>query len=189
MQVLKLKNNLVLYHGSYARIEKINFAKCVQGKDFGSGFYVTTDYAQSAKFVRTSIEKAVRNELIPEGTEKGFVNSFLYTEKSDVKIYEFKKANCAWLHFVAGNRRLGIFEEEIAELGRYDIVVGKIANDDTNRVINTCINEIYDVPGSCTADRTAIQLLLPNRLSNQICFRNEKAVSCLLFKKAEEVSI
>lgn len=53
-----LKDGVSLYHGSYAKIEKINLSNCLDGKDFGSGFYLTTDYEQAAKFIKTSIAKA-----------------------------------------------------------------------------------------------------------------------------------
>ena len=59
-----LKNGIILYHGSYAKIENVNLEKCLDGKDFGTGFYLTSDYAQAAKFIKTSIAKAVKNMLI-----------------------------------------------------------------------------------------------------------------------------
>lgn len=58
-----LKNGIFLYHSSYAKIEKINLSNCLDGKDFGSGFYLTTDYEQAAKFIKTSIVKAVEVKL------------------------------------------------------------------------------------------------------------------------------
>ncbi|MDD7450602.1 MAG: DUF3990 domain-containing protein [Treponema sp.] len=54
-----LKEGMILYHGSYCVIEKISLSKCAQGKDFGKGFYLTSDYSQASKFVKTSIAKAV----------------------------------------------------------------------------------------------------------------------------------
>lgn len=55
-----LKSGTVLYHGSYTKIEKIDLSKCQQGKDFGAEFYLTTDYIQAKKFIRTSIAKVVK---------------------------------------------------------------------------------------------------------------------------------
>lgn len=54
-----LKEGMILYHRSYCVIEKISLSKCAQGKDFGKGFYLTSDYSQASKFVKTSIAKAV----------------------------------------------------------------------------------------------------------------------------------
>lgn len=184
-----LKDGISLYHGSYAIIEKINLSNCLDGKDFGSGFYLTTDYEQAAKFIKTSIAKAVKNRMIKADINLGYVTTFRFEKVCDVSVYDFKKADKNWLHYVAGNRKKGIFEEELNELRGYDIVSGKIANDATNRVITAYINNVYGEPGSHFADRTAISLLLPNKLSNQVCFKTQAAVSCLEFVKAVEVGL
>ena len=34
-----LKDGMLLYHGSYAPIDKIDLSMCASGKDFGKGFY------------------------------------------------------------------------------------------------------------------------------------------------------
>ena len=39
----KLKNGMFLYHGSYAKVEKIDLGMCANAKDFGKGFYLTSD--------------------------------------------------------------------------------------------------------------------------------------------------
>lgn len=184
-----LKNEIILYHGSYEKIEKIDLSKCQQGKDFGAGFYLTTDYIQAKKFIRTSIAKAVKNKIIPESTNAGFASSFKFSEIADLKIFEFEKADKNWLHFVAGNRRKRIFEDELKQYDSYDIISGKIANDATNRVITAYLNGVYGQIGSPFADRTAIELLLQNTLTNQVCFRTEKSISCLSFLQAEEISL
>lgn len=178
-----------MYHGSYAKIEKISLSDCLDGKDFGSGFYLTTDYEQAAKFIKTSIAKAVKNRLIKSDINFGYVTTFRFEKVCGVSVYDFRKADKNWLHYVAGNRKKGIFEEELNKLRGYDIVSGKIANDATNRVITAYINNVYGEPGSHFADRTAISLLLPNKLSNQVCFKTQAAVSCLKFVKAVEVRL
>ena len=75
-----LKNGISLYHGSYAKIENINLEKCLDGKDFGTGFYLTSDYAQAAKFIKTSIAKAVKNRLIDESVNTGYVTKFIFNK-------------------------------------------------------------------------------------------------------------
>ena len=39
-----LQDNIKLYHASYIAVEKIDLTLCSEGKDFGKGFYVTTNY-------------------------------------------------------------------------------------------------------------------------------------------------
>lgn len=184
-----LKNGISLYHGSYAKIESINLENCMDGKDFGIGFYLTSDYAQAAKFIKTSIAKAIKNKFIEETVNTGYVSEFRFNKNCDIDVYDFKKADKNWLHYVAGNRKQGIFEDEVKRLQHYDIIIGKIANDATNRVITAYLNNVYGEVGSHSADRTAISLLFPNRLSNQFCFKTQDSVSCLEFVNTVEVQV
>ena len=45
-------NNIVVYHGSYTEVQTPDLNKCKTGKDFGRGFYITTDKNQAIKFSR-----------------------------------------------------------------------------------------------------------------------------------------
>ena len=120
-----IKNGLKVYHGSYIKVEDPDLKMCKAGKDFGVGFYVTTDIEQARRFVRLAVFKAQKN--------------------------------------------------------------GEIANDNTNRVITAYINEIYGKVGSEPADSFAISLLMPEKLTDQICFRTEKAMKSMKFIDFEEV--
>lgn len=40
--MLELKEGMLLYHGSYTEVSKIDLSKCIAGKDFGKGFYTTS---------------------------------------------------------------------------------------------------------------------------------------------------
>lgn len=42
-----LHDGITLYHGSYCPVQKIDMAFCASGKDFGKGFYLTTDLNQA----------------------------------------------------------------------------------------------------------------------------------------------
>ena len=57
--MLELKDDFVLYHGSYCEVKKPDLAKCAKRKDFGQGFYLTTSKEQAESFLRTSIAKAI----------------------------------------------------------------------------------------------------------------------------------
>lgn len=52
---MKLKDGMMLYHGSYTSVQNIDLTKCSAGKDFGKGFYVTADELQAKNFIRTSL--------------------------------------------------------------------------------------------------------------------------------------
>ncbi len=72
-------------------------------------------------------------------------------------------------------------------MARYDVISGKIANDQTNATIVAYMGGIFGVPGSDVADETCIRLLIPERLHDQHCFRTEKALASLVFEGSESV--
>lgn len=69
-----LENGLRVYHGSYTKVEKPDLEMCRSGKDFGVGFYVTTDPEQAKRFVRLSVGKAWKNGIVIQEPNKGFVS-------------------------------------------------------------------------------------------------------------------
>ena len=71
----------------------------------------------------------------------------------------------------------------------YDVISGKIANDDTNATIIAYMGNLYGQMGSEQADKMCISLLLPERLQDQFCFRTENAISSLEYLKSERVSL
>ena len=48
---------------------------------------------------------------------------------------------------------------------------------------------LYGEVGSDFADETAIKLLLPNKLCNQICFKTAKSINCLKFLESKVINI
>jgi hypothetical protein len=71
----------------------------------------------------------------------------------------------------------------------YDVISGKIANDDTNATIIAYMDNVFGAMGSEQADRMCISLLMPERLQDQFCFRSDKAIAMLEFLKNEKVSL
>jgi len=58
---MKLQDGMLLFHGSYVPVENIDLSKCFGGKDFGRGFYLTSDRWQARTFISSSLRKAQRN--------------------------------------------------------------------------------------------------------------------------------
>lgn len=108
---------------------------------------------------------------------------------SDVNVYTFDSADAAWLHFVTANRRKDLFPNLASQYQKYDIIAGKIANDRTARTLQIYISGGYGEPGSDEADRIAIETLLPNRLENQFCFCNQKAIQTLEFVRGDRCEL
>lgn len=182
-----LQNRIVVYHAGYIPIKKIDLSLCSVGKDFGKGFYTTTDYNQACKFVKVSIKKAIKNGIKLSNPSMGYITAFNFANSEEkISVFEFNDANREWLHCVAGHRNHNLVINEKNIWTNYDIIAGKIANDATNQVITAYINGLYGEVGSDLADETAIRLLLPNKLSNQICFKTEAAIRCLTFAETKE---
>ena len=49
------------------------------------------------------------------------------------------------------------------------------------------LNGGYGVSGSKVADETVINILLPNKLPGQYCFKTKKSIDCLSYLKSEKV--
>ncbi len=184
-----LVDGMTLYHGSYMIVSDPDLSKCKEGKDFGRGFYVTTSLQQAERFAGTSVKKAVSNRIISKDSKIGYVSSFTYKHNQESSIYEFEDADPDWLHCVVTHRRPHLFPKEVFRWKEYDILCGKIANDNTNLVITAYMDGLYGSLFSHDADMIAIHFLEPENLKNQVCFRTESVMKCLQFIEGKEVRL
>ncbi len=178
-----LMDGAVLYHGSYCKVEVPDLTRCAQAKDFGRGFYLTTSLGQATSFARLSTRKAVQNRILPPGNSNGFVSVFTLGDGASLLHRHFSAADRAWLHCVVAHRKNTLFRELVEEYGKYDVLSGKIANDNTNATIVAYMAGTFGAVGSAQADGICIGLMLPERLRDQYCFRTSRALSCLTFKE------
>lgn len=185
--VNKLNDGVILYHGSYCAVRVPNLKKCAKYKDFGQGFYLTTDLEQAKAFAKISLRHALENGEVETSQKFGIVSSFLFNECADLQMKIFPEADADWLHCVVGHCRKYSFEDVVQNCLKYDVIGGKIANDATNLTIVAYMLGSYGAIGSKQADDICISLLLPERLKNQYCFRTDKSLRCLKFLKEENV--
>jgi hypothetical protein len=171
-----------LYHASYRVIEKIDLKQCGKKNDFGQGFYTTTDKAQAIRFVKTAVKKRGR------GPAGGFVTMYTIDSFDGLRVYEFPAADTDWLHCVCAHRRFDRPEGGLKKWRSYDVLAGKIANDDTMTVINIYLSGGYGPYGSGTTATMAISLLKLERLKDQLCFKTEAAINRLRFSGFFEVA-
>lgn len=185
--VQELKNDMLLYHGSYCEVQLPDLKQCARNKDFGRGFYLTTSKKQAYNFAGISTRKAKTNKILYVDQKYGFVSSFkvAFIEKLKVKIYP--EADTEWLHCVVGHRKKKSFSDIIWKLKDFDVIGGKIANDNTNVTITTYIAGVFGDIGTKQADDICMSLLLPERLKDQYCFRTERSLDCLSFVESEQV--
>lgn len=179
-----IQDGTLFYHGSYVAIESIDLSKGAAGKDFGKGFYLTTNENQAIGFIPTALAKAKARKSVQDDQNYGYVTTFRYHQPGNViNYYEFKDADRQWLWFIAQNRRsklASVLDSKIDDaLKSADIIAGKIANDTTNPVITTYLNGLFGDVDSEMAVSDTIKRLLPDRLEKQYCFLTEEAVACL----------
>lgn len=191
---MELTDGMYLYHGSYTAVEFIDLSKCEKGLDFGKGFYLTSSYEQAYQFVKLSVRKAVKFGNVPEDFDisNGKISVYKYHKDPNVLTYCFDGSNAEWLHFVAGNRKNGLFDKLLKKFEPVDIIGGKIADDQTARTLQRYTAGDFGQPGTLEADIETVRRLLPNRLEDQFCFRINDAISCLEFVRSDtygEISI
>lgn len=181
-----LDKEITLFHGSYTEVRSPDLKHCRAGKDFGKGFYLTTDRKQAEKFTRSSVRKQFRGQSTIKDIP-GFVSVYRFTLTGDIRFYEFSNADSDWLHCVVAHRKKGIFKDVFDAFENYEIIGGKIANDHTNLVITAYMDGVYGVIPSERADEIAISFLEPEKLSDQFCFRSERVIGRLIFTESYKV--
>lgn len=184
-----LENRMVLYHGSYCVVEYPDLEKCAVFKDFGRGFYLTTSKEQAKSFAKISATKAKSRGIIPYDEKFAYISFFKVDNIDELKSFAFETADVDWLHYIVAHRKEGSFSEVRKSMLDYDVISGKIANDDTNATIIAYMGNVFGTMGSEQADKMCISLLLPERLKDQFCFRSDKAISKLEFLKSEKVAL
>lgn len=185
--MMYLRDGMFLYHASYVQIKKIDLGFCTEGLDFGRGFYMTSSHQQAYDYVPQAVKKWNYNQKKDKKIcpEDGWINVFRYHKTETLGIYYFNEADTNWLHFVAGHRDNKLFPEIVKLLASEDVIGGKIADDQTRRTLTAYINGVYGELGSLQTDQITLEMLLPNRLKDQFCFRTERSLKNLEFVRGE----
>ncbi|MCD7774153.1 MAG: DUF3990 domain-containing protein [Clostridiales bacterium] len=156
---------MVLYHGSNVIVKNPRIIRSKRLLDFGTGFYLTTDYEQAKKW---SLRTADRRGF---GIPSVSVFTVDEDELKKLNVLSFSEASTEWLDYISENRKTPFLKDA------YDVVVGPVANDQAIRTINNFLN------GYLT-ENMAIQLLLPQKLKDQYAFKTELSLNVLHFKEA-----
>ncbi|MFI3213318.1 MAG: DUF3990 domain-containing protein [Eubacteriales bacterium] len=180
---------MIIYHGSYMKIEKPNINHSRKNVDFGQGFYTTPIKEQA-------INWAIRYK---KQGKQSIVSSYEFDEnkcKHCYNILEFHAYTSEWLEYIVSCRRgdkdnkkksgtllsgnLPSKSDEITKLDD-DVIIGGVAND---KVFNT-IELYFD---GLIEQAEAIKRLQYERPNLQICFRNQTAIEqCVTFIGSEEI--
>jgi len=167
-------HNSYLYHGTDVRFNIPKLSKSISGKDFGKGFYLTTEKSQAIRFSKTKSNKNMGKSC--------YLNKYFFFNFKNLKVLEFKDANSNWFNCVIDNRKY-----KSSKWDDYDVIIGKIADDATALVINAYLQGAYGPIDSKKAKELAISLLRTENLKEQLCFKSEKALDMLAYVNTEEV--
>jgi hypothetical protein len=159
---------MMLYHGGTDVVMTPKIISGEQGRDFGFGFYMTDIYEQATKWAlrqgRIRRKQAVLNTYEFDGSRAD--------KELNIKI--FTEYSLEWLEFIVNNRSDPRYKHE------FDIVFGKIANDDVGETVQAVIDGLMPLD-------FAIQRLTFMRSNNQYAFCSERSLSYIKFSGFQAV--
>ena len=152
-----------LYHGTNQDIEKIDLSRGLTHKDFGKGFYLTTDEG-------TAVRMAQKKARLFGGSP--FLLIYELDEvalQSDLKVKVFpRQASVEWFLFVDANRD----KNRATPVHDFDIVIGPIADDGVVLQLTNYREGIY-------SPEEAARLLQDKYLDQQYYFGTLRALQYL----------
>ncbi len=165
---------MILYHGTTLEIVTPQIIKSELGRDFGFAFY-TTDIKEQAE--RWAIRKA---KILSKKKDSIFVpavvNIYEWTPSEETLKKEFLGASMEWLELVVNCRGNIEFKHG------YDIVSGKIANDNVGETVSYVMQGIM-------RKEDAVERLKFEKINNQIAFCSEKSLNELRFINSYQVEM
>lgn len=151
---------ITVYHGSNMEIPKPSLDYGRADTDFGSGFYVTDDYAMAEKW---ACRKGV-----------SVINKY-QLDISELNGFEFDLDE-NWLNFVVSNRNS---ETPAFDTKGYDYLCGATADD---KLFSTI--EMYE--NGIISQDTAIEALNCMKVGKQICIKTQKGLENLHYIGKDE---
>lgn len=158
---------MICYHGSDVIVDSPRIFSSQRALDFGDGFYTTTNEMQAKNW---ALKVSYRNNTIHK-----YLNKYEFDLEEATKqliVIRFEKADEKWLDFICDNRNR-------KDTGKYDIVIGPVADDKVYRVVVEYENGDVD-------KEVALKRLKTETLCDQILFHSEESLKYLKFKDAEE---
>lgn len=158
--MIKVLNEIILYHGSKVIVESPEIRIQRFNKDFYFGFYCTLLPEQAIRW-------AVRFDGV------GYLNEYQYVENPLLKIKIFPEMTEEWLDFIAACRT--------GKPHDYDIVEGPMADD-------TIFNYVQNFVDGKISREAFWNLAKFKKPTHQISFHTARALTTLRFLKGSEVT-
>ena len=161
---------MILYHGSTMEVSQPHILKAEIGRDFGFAFYTTDIQPQAERWARrrAMIEsRRTKTEVQP------IVSAYEWDEDTAKQLHflQFDGASMEWLELVVTCRSKADYAHG------YDIVEGKIANDNVGETVSYVMQGIM-------RKEDAIERLRFEQINNQIAFCTEAALRTLHFQNS-----
>lgn len=151
---------MIVYHGGVDVIEAPDVLHSFRPLDFGKGFYVTT--------VKEQAEKWAKRKADIFDKEKAIINQYEFDDNCErFSVKTFPEDLVEWIDFVCSCR------DGNEEYTKYDVIVGKVANDKVFRVVDMYHQGIWD------RDR-ALREIKVYETYDQIAFVSQTAIDGLL---------
>ena len=162
---------MTVYHGTTLEIQKPAIIKNEIGRDFGFAFY-TTDIKEQAE--RWAVRRAKLLSRIMGKRQMPIVNIYNWNHGQDTKFKQFNGVSMEWLDMVVECRSNPEY------VHGYDIVEGKIANDNVGETVSFVVQGIM-------RKEDAIERLKFENINNQIAFCSEISLKELEFVKSYSI--
>lgn len=162
---------MILYHGSTLEIPNPQIIKTDIGRDFGFAFY-TTEIKEQAE--RWAIRRAKLQSRIKKSQVSAVVSVYEWNPSDDLNEKIFTDASMDWLEMVVKCR------SDLNYIHGYDVVRGKIANDNVGETVSYVIQGIM-------RKEDAIERLKFEKINSQTAFCTEKSLKSLKYIKSYEM--
>ena len=161
---------MILYHGSTLEVQQPRILKSEIGRDFGFAFYTTDIQAQAERWAR---RRAMIESRRTKMKVQAIVSVYEWDENAakQLQFLKFDGASMEWLDLVV------ICRSQIDYSHGYDIVEGKIANDNVGETVSYVMQRIM-------RKEDAIERLRFEKINNQIAFCTETALRTLYFQNS-----
>ena len=161
---------MILYHGSTLEVQQPRILKSEIGRDFGFAFYTTDIQAQAERWAR---RRAMIESRRTKTKVQAIVSVYEWDENAakQLRFLQFDGASMEWLDLVV------ICRSQIDYSHGYDIVEGKIANDNVGETVSYVMQGIM-------RKEDAIERLRFEKINNQIAFCTETALRTLYFQNS-----
>lgn len=157
---------MTVYHGTIYHIQSIDPRKFKKNKDFGVGFYTTSDVEQARKFAQRL--KRLENAPFCHVYEIEIENH------STLQVKNFHGLEEDWLDYVVANRT------GKPDLLTEDIIIGPVADDSVGATVSNYAANAYGEVGTKRAKEIALELLKLEVYTDQIVLKTD-----LSFQQAE----